>query len=600
MLLDYASEEDLSALGRNLGVPRLPFLSNDDRFRSIVKALAYNPRGTMYGLELALTGMVGAGNYELYEDLIRFPNTVFIRLLDSTDTRAQGKALLLGPEWQVPTGVDHVALDYPIQDRGALQAIRWKPDTLFTDTWEDYPSSQLVEEYPGAGLTQAWRYIGGTEGVDVVLAHPGIEFVDVPTDGRYQRQLRTTENGDVSVEVLVLVPDGAAAASIATVITIADGAWEAGLTFRRLGGGLCEVGLCGDSEGWGPTAVFSIATDQWTTLQLKKVGTSQWEVYQEGALKLSGVYGAGVYDAAQSERWVTFGVMGGSGVLTPLRVKHIQLVVNDVTDLASLWGFDAARVTDHTLSIGSPDFVAGDVGRVLVISGAQAENASGGNNNGRWLITSVDSTTEVTVGGLVGQRASVDSAHPLRVTLSAEAGLHFRCPDNLGMYLQLSGSVLGNNGSWLINKLLDPDTLEDLGAFIPPAAQDTAVCEVVGASFVSEAGLTWQLHPAFVAESGMRYDMAGAASVVGQVVTTRRSFPTFSDDHFDRVFGVVYSSVLSAQVLLDSAVANAVTQETPDLLFAYYPFYLSDPLGFVRDYIDDVTAAGVIPDYLLA
>jgi hypothetical protein len=93
MLVNYASGDYLSAIGRNLGVLRLPFVNEDDRFRKIIKALAYNPRGTRYGLELALDGLVDAGNYEIFEDLINFPCTVFIRLTGNatTDDSKDGK-----------------------------------------------------------------------------------------------------------------------------------------------------------------------------------------------------------------------------------------------------------------------------------------------------------------------------------------------------------------------------------------------------------------------------------------------------------------------------------------------------------------------------
>jgi hypothetical protein len=33
--------------------------------------------------------------------------------------------------------------------------------------------------------------------------------------------------------------------------------------------------------------------------------------------------------------------------------------------------------------------------------------------------------------------------------------------------------------------------------------------------------------------------------------------------------------------------------------YEFYPFYIADPLGYVRSYLDAITAAGVIPDYKL-
>jgi len=62
---------------------------------------------------------------------------------------------------------------------------------------------------------------------------------------------------------------------------------------------------------------------------------------------------------------------------------------------------------------------------------------------------------------------------------------------------------------------------------------------------------------------------------------------------------VMYSNVLSAQALLNALIVNQIIAEIPDLLFSHYPFYIADPLGFVRTYLDSITAAGVIPDFLI-
>jgi len=293
---------------------------------------------------------------------------------------------------------------------------------------------------------------------------------------------------------------------------------------------------------------------------------------------------------------VSWGVRGATTSF--LAVKQFQLWAKDITDLSSLYGRTATRVSANQIDIGSADFVASDVGRHFRISGATALNPQGGSNNGRWEIAAVDSGSQVTLDGLPGTDAVVDSVNPTRIVIPTY-GQQFQFPDDLGKTIEITGSILGNNGSWTITNLLDPGILVDLGSWATKIPTRTNVCEVSGASFVPEPGLEWKLHPAFVAESGMRYDMPGAASIVAQTITTRRAFPAFSDPNFTRVLGVVYSQLLSGQVLLDSNVANYIIQEIPELWFKYYPFYLADPLGFVRIYLSDVTAAGVIPDYLI-
>lgn len=600
MLVEYAEGEDLNAIGRNIGVLRLPFLESDERFRSIVKALSYNPRGTMWGLEIALTGLVGAGNFELYEDVIRYPNKVFVRLKGAaaTDTRSQGKAFLAGPEFHTPVAANQVNVDYPFIARGTLHGIFWKPEDLFTDTRAAYPTTQFIREYPAASLSQAWRYYGGTEGTHVVLASPGIQFALPAADARYSRQLRVTPFARVEAELVAQVPSGGGVeANVSTVLTLADGGREAALSFRSLGASTFELGIARYTGGvWVVLFATTLSKGSWYTLKLVKQGQSSWEVWVDGRLVLTGSYGG--VSIASSARKVTLGVMGSLPV-PGLTVKQIQLWSQDNTDLASLFGRTATVVSANQLDIGAfPDFVVGDVGKPFVVSGSGVSNPSGGNNNGRWLVQSVDSPTQVTLDGPENMGAVVNSINPTRVTVSL-TGLQFQFPDDLGKTLVISGSVLGNNGAWPIARLLDQGSLVDLASWSTAVPAKTNVCELTGPSFVPEAGLTWKLQPAFVAEAGLRYDMAGAASIVGQTITTRRNLPLFSDINFQRVFGVVYSALLSGQVLLDANVDNEITQEVPDLWFSYYPFYLADPLGFVRIYLDDVTAAGVIPDYLI-
>ena len=124
----------------------------------------------------------------------------------------------------------------------------------------------------------------------------------------------------------------------------------------------------------------------------------------------------------------------------------------------------------------------------------------------------------------------------------------------------------------------------------------TNVCEVTGASFVPETGLGWQLHPNFTAEANREWQIPGSIDVTGQSIALRGGLPTM-DAGMLRVLAITYSQLLSAGILPDANAANAVIQEIPDLWFRYYPFYIADPLGFVRTYLSEITAAGVIPDF---
>lgn len=98
---DGAVENDLSILGKNLGVPRPSGLdvADDGVYRRLIQAIAYSPRGTTNALELALDVLL-PDTYEIYEDFTsgEHNNTVFVRRTDNLDRSADGKALLDGEE----------------------------------------------------------------------------------------------------------------------------------------------------------------------------------------------------------------------------------------------------------------------------------------------------------------------------------------------------------------------------------------------------------------------------------------------------------------------------------------------------------------------
>ena len=81
------------------------------------------------------------------------------------------------------------------------------------------------------------------------------------------------------------------------------------------------------------------------------------------------------------------------------------------------------------------------------------------------------------------------------------------------------------------------------------------------------------------------------------VLTLRQALPTLSGG-VTRILEIAYTDVLSAQLLLDASVVAAVVSAGPPVTLDKYGFYLSDPLGVVRRYLDIITAAGVIPDVL--
>lgn len=102
-----ATGSDLDVVGRNLGVERVPELS-DTTYRAVIEAVAYTHRGTVAAMERALDALVGAGNWEIFEDLtggrnsisgdigINENNTVFVRIDRGLLSEYVGKTFVEG------------------------------------------------------------------------------------------------------------------------------------------------------------------------------------------------------------------------------------------------------------------------------------------------------------------------------------------------------------------------------------------------------------------------------------------------------------------------------------------------------------------------
>lgn len=599
MLVDYADGEDLNAIGRNLGVNRLPFLGDDDTFRSIVKALAYNPKGTIFGLELALNALVGEGNFEIFEDLINFPCTVFIRLLGAAvavDTSA-GKTYLTGPELQPPTSDTTFDIDNEIVDRGSMGSVQWKDENILTDCRLIFPTAHVISEYDGDTPHPAWTVQGTgiTEGVDITQTGAEVEFTNpAPTDtSLYRRALRLQEESYGYFGALITVPTGAAVdPSIVTGLLVDDGVQTCNVGIQADTAGTFKVGIV--TGGAFITGGTQLQRDTYYEIVLKKQGNSPWELYIDGNLAETIAYNGSLPTFGYHQ--MIIGHFATAASSNKLRVKQLAVWVHTTVDFWPARGTGSvAAANPQRIDVGSAFFVGGDVDKTLIVSGSSATNGEGGNNNGRFVVDSLVSGQVVELRGRLEAGAEVQSA--VRIQVPADGAL-FQFPDDLGKEIVLSGSVLGNNGPYIIDKLLQPGTLTDYQTFDTPVPEKTTICEIVGGGLTPETDLMWQLNPQFVTESPVDWELSDAGSVSGTTATLRQALPLSASDCY-RVLTVIYSTVLSAQLLRDSLVMNYVIAEFPDLLFAYYPFYIADPLGFVRTYMDDITAAGVIPDFLV-
>jgi len=592
LLVDYAEGADLYALGRNIGVSRLPMFSDDDQFREVIKALAYNPKGTVYGLELALEALVGAGNYEIYEDRVLYPGRVFIRISSTyfeSDTPA-GKAYLGDLETvEVDAGLGSVTLGAaPLR----VNRIKTHPLQADFDLRSQIPSAASAE-FPEGTTSYPWTYAGSEAEGTAVANNPGLYTGFISTGGTVYYEVSDADGaalssgfGKFSMRALIAIPTGAALGTGAAQLQwgAANGARKVRTSIiQGTTGATFKVALTDGSSVLG--SAVELDRDEFHDIAVISDGTIA-ELWVNGSLEESQAVTAFAVD---SGHYADFGCLSGLSTLG-FFVKEISVAFNNLEDFWAYYGtagtVATANPTQFDDNLGTPELGAGDVGKAICITDSAITNAQGGNNNGRFVVATYVSPGIVTLEGpLRPDYADVTTSS--RVVIDdADA---FQFPDDLGKTIVLSGSSLGNDGSYTIDKLLEPETLVDLESFASPVAQKTNVCEVTVSTLAVEQDLAYRLDPAFATESGLDWVLSDAGSLAGAVGTLRESL-WGSGIWLD----VQHTDVLSAQAA-HSAAENEVLTAGPPATYELYPFYLSDILEFVEAYLDDLTVAGVIP-----
>lgn len=600
ILVDYAEGEDLSVVGRNIGVFYRPIFGDDDKFREIIKKMAYCPKGAIHGIELAMTGLVGAGNFTIYEDLIMYPNTVFIKIDESViaSTVSAGKTYLTGHAWDDLSGS---------QDTLALSAA---PTTVqgvtLKDLGEEFdfrsakPSAVTYAYWEGQTPAVAFAYQGSVaEGTGVTqVAGSHTEFKsNAPSGTVYYRMdgpkgARITPDSYVEYTTTLQIPTGSvltAGKLLQASMEIFDGAFRirAGIENTR------AFGLFATEAGGHLGSTVTLSLDQFYDVTIKKFDNDYVELWVDGQLVDTQLYSA--FTLATTDHQVEFGIAGTPATNAEVWFKEAMLQITNATDYWSsretgTGTVSTANPTRFVLSGSLYTFLPSDVGKGFEITGSSATPISGGNNNGKWIIDTYTSGTTVELTGALKNGANLSSSNPLRITIDEE---DFVYPDDLGKEIVITGSVAGNDGTYVIEKLLQPGSEVDYSTFLSPIRETTNICEVVAATFVTETNLDYRLKPVFTTETGLDWLQADSSSISGTTLTLRQ--PLWVNG---LVMEIGYSDVLTGQLLKDVDVGNLVISAGPPVLYEYYPFYLADPVGSMQEYIDTITAAGVIPELI--
>lgn len=592
LLINYAEGIYLDAIGRNLNVNRNLFLRSDALYRGLIKALAYNPRGTLYGLTLALDALVGSGNYEILEDPINSPGKVLLKFLGalSTTDEPQGKTFLEGRVIDKAASTTTVDIGITPEKVGSVQ---YKPEDFLTDCRTAKPSADVRTDYPGDPGTTLWTYQGINEATEVTIdtSEDGFCVLEAVSFGGavyYGRTVRLQPQSYAALGWTVRFESGKLDSTTGWVgIYMEDGQRAMLAGHRSIDANTFRVQFC-DTVNAFPITVGAgtiLNYDTWYHIEIRKYGEDHADLLVDGQIVERLTYTDFDTDAGTSE--VFFGDFAGiNPPYNYIALRNVNWYCTTPVEYNVLRNNNgseaAANPTRFTLA--SPAFVSGDVGKSVLLSGRTATNAQGGTNNGRYVIATYIDASNVTLDGLNGDEAIINGAFPQRITMQREDA--FVYPDDLGKQIIISGSSLGNNGTYTIGALLEPGTLTDLDDYDTQIETKTNICEITSGTLVSETELDWQLKPVFVTDSG-DYVMSDATTFAGTTVTLRQALP------YVETLATLATQVLSAQLLEDIQVRNTFGTE-----YDYWPFYLTDPLAVARAYLDDVTAAGVIPEYL--
>lgn len=595
LLVDYAEAEDLDIIGRDLGVPRIPLFGDDDTYREVIKAVAYCPRGTVYGLELALDAILGAGTYEIYEDLIMRPNEVFIKLGDDLLADSPiGKTYLTNNTYGLVSG----SQDTIVLDHTPLKVIWAKLKDLSEhfDFRDNKPSDLTYEYYEGASPASAFTYNGSISESSAVTVSSGLYTeISVPSSGNAYYDMLDTQGARIEDYSQVIFDTTICIPSTATLIsgdldqicfTISDGSHHINL---GVDSGY-EIGLWGTIVGGFLGNTYTLNPDEFYNIRVEKDKDEYVDFYVNG--QLINHQGYAYFGDPTTDHLFTFGCLGAPATGVEFYIKHLGLNIINKQDIWSYYDTGVGSVSSTTPNkftvSGGYTFTSSDVGKCLRVQDSAITNPYGGNNNILSRIYSVNSSTEVTLQCVGSDGAVITEGTPARIEFP-ECCYKLKYPDDLGRKVQITGSSLGNNGTYTITALLEENTLNDFADYDTPLEEYTSICEVNSSTLTSEVDLGFEYVVEFQTEAGLSFTQSDAGSRSGDTLTLREAL-WFNN----LLIEVGVTDVLSAQILRNIYDRNSLISTSPNL-YEYYPFYLSDTMEGLYNFLIDLTVAGVIP-----
>lgn len=674
LLVDYAEGAFLDALGRNYGMFRFPGLS-DDAFRSAIKALAFAPKGTLFTIETVLTYLVGAGNFEVFEDLVNFPNIVFVTLSPAGTDTVVGKTFFGAREVHTLASTTSVVVTYPpVGDAfNSVQAVFLAPDYLHA----------FFDVKPSAEVETPWTFTGtDSEASAVTLNADGSarlqDVLIVSAGAQYQRTIRALSSSDVFVSATLKVT--ASSNDDACGIHVKDGSRGIGVGFTPTEIFLYDFGTT--TRRGAVTVASGIAH----SVELKKRGgidgpTVAVELWVDGVFAVASAYSN---FGATASRTLAFGSFSNGGT-SDVQWSTIEAVClerytnywnlrraspdGSVATATSARLFSTANAFPTALSVLHPltvragvvkhgrnngryevvavdgggafvdlvgvehvglDVLASDAVRipakhfdafVAEDAGTQASRTTGTTTSGIvWLAryggddgnlihvelrdpgvpnavlsvsTSSGPTTAVVHLATDGSSVITSTAAQVKAAVAASAGASAFL--NAVLVTEPGGGVMAAAADLALSGGEDGKLLTLLGAGVPANNVTRLIAtriddrNVLLGSHLAPAGLTpadtarWRKDPNFSTEAALEWELVGTGTVSTDTLTWLHALYASGLD-----VEVHYATTRTGIVLLNEFDVNDGS---------FHPFYLADPFAYVRDIVDAITVAGVMPRY---
>jgi len=553
LLVEYAEAEELDRIARRHGLAR-PRGCPDDTWRRLLMVLPYMAKTTLHALEIALDALYPAGGWSIYEDLINHPCEVFFEVPALKPSSIyEGKAFFE----EVEPATSTTSTSVPI-------AVA--PTTVCSVKLQPTIQRLEMDVLPSADVPP-WTYVneGATEGAVFSVA-VGTLFQVCPSatvnGGRYRRSVPGIRAGSWKIggwwKLFVSVNAG----GWPWKLIVRDGEREVCLFWDE--DDVIDLGQADETSLEEVAWVFPSMLAAWHYFELE---ARDGMVYgRVNGRQLLAVPHSSF--AASSSKDFSFGYVNNALAQDWTCLwDGVQIVSTSRRDYANVERTDGmVNNSLSTLSSASNPFIAGDNGRRVRLYSPRNEN------DGAWIATYVGAGQVSLAGELHLDEAQVETVGGIsRITLR-----HPRWDDRdsgKSVTLAGSGTTPSNNGTFPIEEVEDEWT----------------VVVTKPSGFVTESALDWQFLSSLWTEGPIRFEVIATSSYAALAVALRDALPAAATP-----VELTYTTVKSAQLVLDEFTVNKGEAGAPPLR---YPFYLFDVDRLTRDIIDAITAAGVWPRY---